>query len=559
MLVDDLDGGVARMRWRALYSGQQWLPKENLEELKQYAARVNRSDLYPGLSQGLDDAIARPFAKPVEIQNLPAELEALTQDIDGDGSDLTQFLAHFLRAAVKHGLAHAWVDYTKATPANGSTVTRADEMAANPRPWWRIIEAPRLLNWKSMTLPSGKRVLSEATIHEVRDGQEFVRILRLDSYELHVNEAYKPPRHGAGEDLEARYYPWQHDRRQDWKLAESGPYGPEGGFKNGLPIVTLYTGYRGFMQAKPPFLALAETNLTHWQSSSDQRNIVHVARVPILFARGIKSEELKGSGIGAGSVMSASNPGADLRYVEHSGAAVAVGQEDLDRLERRMEQLGVRPHVERMQGATATGVAINADGADTDVQAWAQAGDTAAVQCFEKSAEWMGKPDLAKDVKVKIFKDYQVAYKTSQDLTVLQADVDKGRIRHETYLQALVRRDVLPADLDIEAEIEAADKRAEAAVEMVAMTEPQAGDEPQGDEPVAEPDKPINEELKQTSLNGAQVTALQGMIEAVAAKTLPAEAAEILILEAFPALDPAKVRRLVALASKVKTGGKPGD
>lgn len=493
MLVDDLDGGVDRMRWRALFCAQQWLPKENLEEIAQYAARVNRSDLYPGLSQGLDDAISRPFAKPMAIENLPAEFEPIVADTDGDGSDINQFLAHLMRSSVKHGLAHAWVDYTQTIPANGRVLTRADEMASNPRPWWRIIEAPRMLNWRSFTLPSGKRALSAAWIHEIEDGREFVRVLTLNSQERWQNMAYKPPRHSAGEDLEARFYQYGHHRQQDWKLVEPPrPYGPDGGFKDGLPIVTVYTGYAGFMRARPPFKALAETNLTHWQSSSDQRNIVHVARVPILFARGMGSEELKGSAIGAGSVVLSKNPGADLRYTEHSGAAVAVGQEDLDRLERRMEQLGVRPHVERMQGATATGVAINADGADTDVQAWAQAVDTAAEQCFGWSAVWMGRPELAKDIDVQIFKDYQVAYKSSQDLAVLQSDVEKGRIRHETYLQALVRRDVLPADLDIEAEVAAGEAEKEArramAAQITGNTDPDDQGEPgDGD---TDPDDP---------------------------------------------------------------------
>lgn len=495
MLVDDLDGGVDRMRWRALHSREQWLPKENLEERRQYEARVNRSDLYPGLSQGLDDAIARPFAKPVQVQDIPAELEALLPDIDGDGSDLTQFLAHFMRSACKYGLAHAWVDYTKTVPSNGKMVTLADEKAQSPRPWWKIIEASRLLNWESFTLPSGKRALRTAWIHEVENGKEYIRILRLNTQERWQNTAYMPPKHSDGEDLEARFYQYAHGRDQNWELVEDpAPYGPQGGFKDGLPIVTVYTGYMGFMRAKPPFKALAETNLTHWQSSSDQRNIVHVARVPILFARGMGSEELKGAAIGAGSVLFGKNPTADVRYVEHSGAAVAVGQDDLDRLERRMEQLGVRPHIERMQGATATGVAINADGADTDVQAWAQAVDTAAEQCFKLSAVWMGKPDLAANIDVQIFKDYQVAYKGASDLSTLQSDVKDGRIQHLTYLREIQRRGVLGDDVDIKAEAAAAEREKEARREMaLQITQSNANDEPgdpddEGDNETDDPD-----------------------------------------------------------------------
>ncbi|MCA8917236.1 MAG: DUF4055 domain-containing protein, partial [Planctomycetes bacterium] len=473
MLVDDLDGGVDRMRWRALQSDRCWLPQHQLEENEQYARRVWLSHLYPGFQQGLDDSISRPFAKPVQVANLPDVFETMVEDIDGDGNDLTQFLAHLMRSAVKHGFACAWADYTQAKPANGETVTKADEAASNPRAWWSIIERTRLLGWKDKTLRNGKRVLSEVRIHEIRtipDGiygekrAEFVRVLRLDSYELWQNMAYDPPRPRNLKDLDGRFYDWKEGRDQDFQKIEEGAYGPPGGFE-ALPIVTVYTGYQGFMRAKPPLLALAETNVTHWQSASIQRTSVHFAREPMMFFRGFNPEELKGMAVGAGGAFASQNPQANVSIVEHSGAAVATGQDDLDRLENEMQQLGVRPSVERMQNSTATGIAINATGADTDVQAWAQAVDTAAEQLFNWTAIWMGQPEITADLDVQIYKDYQVAYKGQSDMPVLQADVQAGRIRPETYLKEAKRRGLLGDDVDIDEEVEAADERTKAVVE----------------------------------------------------------------------------------------------
>ena len=504
MLVDDLDGGVDRMRWRALHCNEQWLPKETLEEAKEYAKRVKRSHLYPGFTQGLDDAIARPFAKPVHVENLPTELELMVEDIDGDGNDLTQFSAHLMRAAVKHGMAHAWVDFTQAQPANGKTTTKADEAKTAPRAWWSIIERPRVLGWKEKTLPNGKRALSEFRFHEIAtvpDGVfgekkvERIRILRLNSYELWQNKAYNPPRYNDFANLEARFYDFKENRPQDWEqVVPPTTYGPEGGFEE-LPIVTLYTGYQGFMRAKPPFIALAETNVTHWQSSSDQRNILHFARVPMMFFRGFSAEEVKGQAVGAGSAFGSQNPGANVSIVEHSGAAVAAGSDDLANLELEMQQLGVRPSAERMQNATATGIAINADGADTDVQAWAQATDTAIEQCFNWTARWMGKPELTADLDVQIFKDYQVAYKGASDVPALQTDVEKGRIRVETYLKEIKRRGLLGDDVDVEEEVAAAET---AKAERQAIADKISGgmnpNDPNANQPGGKPDEDGEEE-----------------------------------------------------------------
>lgn len=472
-LCDDLDGGVDRMRWAALNCSERWLPKEHMEEGAQYRARVERSDLYPGFSQGLDDAIARPFAKPVQVDELPTEWEPWTWDTDGSGNDLTQFLSHFMRCAVKHGMAHILIDFTN---QGGGTVSRAVEERLRPRPWWRLVPATALVNWKSETLPSGKHVLTEARIHEIAtapDGSygekpvELIRVIRRDSFEVWQNKAYDPPRtYGVDRlDLDARYYNAKPLRNQNWVMINSGTFGPQGGFES-VPIVTAYTGYIDFMRARPPFMALAEANVTHWRKKSDYDNLAHYASVPILFARGMGDDALKGSAIGAGTVVRSDEPDASLTYVEHTGGALQTLAEDLESLERRMEQLGVRPHVERMQGATATGIAVNSSSADTDVQAWAQSVDTAAEQAFDWSAKWVG-VDAPKDLDVQIYKDFAIEMIGGGDVPALQADVDKGRVRVETYLKEMKRRGIYADTLEIEEEVAHAEEEKQRKAELV--------------------------------------------------------------------------------------------
>jgi len=458
-LVADLDAGADRMKWR----GEVWLPKEHKEEPGQYRARLHRSDLYPGVKDALDNAVAEPFSKPVQVEELPTELEPLEVNADGDGNDLTQCAKNLMRSACKYGRAHMLVDYTTTNP-DGSGVTKAQEAAQNPRAFFRLIEAPQLLGWKTAPGPNGEPIFTEVRIHEIRtvqDGNfgekkaEFVRVVRRDSYELWRNQAYNPPRAGNGLGIanEARYYDHAENRPQDWVKVDDGKFGPPGGFDS-VPLVTVYTGYRGFMHAEPAFKALAETNLTHWQSSSDQRNIVHFARVPVMFAAGFNADELKSMVIAAGAAIASGNPQARLQIIEHSGSAVQVGQDDLNNLERRMEQLGVRPHVERTSGASATGVFLASQGASTDIQAWAQAVDTALEQAFAWAARWHN-IELPEAFDVQIFKDYATKLAGAQDITALQADVEKGRITDETYLREAKRRGLYADDLDVEGEVAA--------------------------------------------------------------------------------------------------------
>ena len=67
--------------------------------------------------------------------------------------------------------------------------------------------------------------------------------------------------------------------------------------------------------------------------------------------------------------------------------------------------------------------------------------------------------------------------------------------------------------------------------------------------------------VQDTALNGAQVTALQGMLQSVANGELPLETARAMIAAAFPALTPeqidAMVRPLATFKPKEDQGASP--
>src|SRR3546814_6971269 len=65
-------------------------------------------------------------------------------------------------------------------------------------------------------------------------------------------------------------------RDRPWRRHAGGEtsFGPPG--FGTLPLVTVYAERTGYLTARPPLLDLAWLNLAHWQSSSDQRHILHV-------------------------------------------------------------------------------------------------------------------------------------------------------------------------------------------------------------------------------------------------------------------------------------------
>lgn len=106
-----------------------------------------------------------------------------------------------------------------------------------------------------------------------------------------------------------------------------------------VPVVDLVLEKTGFFAGRPPLMELAYLNVKHWQSQSDQDNIVHYVRVPLLQYRG--SEDVQNVVAAAGNMISVGADG-ELNYVEHSGAAISAGVTAIEKLETDMQAAGAK-------------------------------------------------------------------------------------------------------------------------------------------------------------------------------------------------------------------------
>ena len=80
-----------------------------------------------------------------------------------------------------------------------------------------------------------------------------------------------------------------------------------------------------------PYAELAALCIKLWQADSAQDNIVSYLRQPLLLASGISAND--GVEVSAGNLLIVPKD-ADVRYVEHSGNAVAVGFDHIDRIKQ---------------------------------------------------------------------------------------------------------------------------------------------------------------------------------------------------------------------------------
>nr|WP_249808303.1 DUF4055 domain-containing protein [Bradyrhizobium sp. 177] len=199
------------------------------------------------------------------------------------------------------------------------------------------------------------------------------------------------------------------------------------------------------MTGEPPLQDLADLNVAHWQSQSDQRNILTVARVPVLFGAGIEAEAVLE--IGASSMVRVSNPEAKLTYVEHTGAAIGAGDKDLQNLQFQMQACGLQLLVDN-PGQTATGEMRDDVKENSSLAHMVAALQDALEQSLGFMAEYAA---LGADAggSLAVNTDFGITGRMG-DVQYLTQAVIAGKIDDQTYIDELRRRGALSDAVDTE-------------------------------------------------------------------------------------------------------------
>jgi len=446
-LIRDLMGGTLAMR----KARTTWLPKEAEEHDLKYNARLDRSILYNGLRDTVKRLKGKPFSKPVSLsEDLPERLMPMQWNIDGEGRSLSDFAGDLFYEMLQPGIGHVFVDYPRVTDANPS-------IERSLYPHLIYIPAEDMI-WWNYEIENGKKVLSEIRFRQTKTvpdgmyGEKSVdQVRRYTRSEWQVFE-YSA---SAGDFIETDSGPHTFGAMRD---SANNLVSNEDGETPGqaIPLVTFYANRTGYMTADPPLEDLAWLNLAHWQSFSDQRNILKVARLPILAGKGLSKEDVeKKTVIGPNMTLKSSSPDAQWSFVEHSGKAIEAGRQDLVDLEFRMEVLGLQPLMTRRSGQqTATGQRIDESRTESDIQSWITSIEGGLETCFEHAATWTG-VELHPDFAVDIFQDFGIGYQASEEIKALIMAREKRQISHETFLREIRRRGLLSETVDIAAEIQA--------------------------------------------------------------------------------------------------------
>jgi hypothetical protein len=430
-LPQSLLGGTKAMR----AAGETWLPKEPAED--GYDSRLNRSILYNAYGDTLKKLDNRPFSHPMQVMNLPEELEYLESDVDATGKSLEAFAKEILWDLINFGIAHIFVDHSEHPEvAKGKILTKADEALVGARVLLNVVHPPDLIGWQTEIVDKRTK-LTQIRIKETvtePDGLygdkdvNYVRLFTEVGWERHKEVVVKQ---GTNEE-------------KIWKKDTEGEH-----TFGRIPLITIYANRTGFMMAEPALMDLAWLNLAHWQSYSDQRNILRISRFGILFGSGLpkKMAEAGSLNVGPSKAFLVSEDNAELKYVEHSGKSIESGAKDLEDIEVKMEILGQQPLMRSAPMSTATAKKIDESRNVSQLKSWVVQLEDGIERSLNMSCEWR-KIDPPKDMKVDIFKDFEISLYGGTDKELLLKARTEGEITRERWLREEQRRGVFSGDMD---------------------------------------------------------------------------------------------------------------
>lgn len=415
-IVAPLMGGTTAMR----AAGKALLPQYPAEEDETYKARLSVSTLLPAYSETVANMTSRVFAKPLQVlEDVPEAIAALLADVDLNGNDLSNWAVEFFRTGLAYGLCHTFVEVPRAEGLR----TKADEKAAGIRPYLVMVKPEQVLGWRY-------------------EGNRLVQVRFVESVEEQADEFT------AGKVQQIRVLEpgsWRVFRANDngqWALHEEGATS-----LTEIPWTTFYAGRTGRMTARPPLLELAHMNVKHWQSQSDQDNLLHIARVPLLFMFTDDEDFTLTISAGKATRMPA---GGEAKYVEHTGAAIDAGRQSLQDLVDEMRMAGAKL-LKKDQQASKTAAQANEEAAQELSPLARMAGhcaDTIAV-LLQRMADYLGLPEGG---RVEIRGNFEADYAPEVSLPALVAMTNAGKLSNETLYTEMQRRGVIAAGSDWEAE-----------------------------------------------------------------------------------------------------------
>lgn len=452
----DLMGGTEAMR----AAGDRYIPRKEAEKEYKYLARVNRTVLRNAFAQTVGYYRGQVFSRDVSLDNNSSDLSeenmnrfnAWVEDVDQRGHNITSWSGNVFTSGIVSGVTFCLVDYphVETTSEDGVLMYRAADGTMRPKtaaadasegwkPYLVHIPAEQVLDCRA-EWREGKRVITHFRFIETRQEQSGTNQWQLES--VKYVHAYWTNRWELWRSVVATGKTVAGFE----KIAEGRMTLDE------IPVAVFMPGTpKSDFTARPALMDLAQLNIWHWQSTSEQNDLLAFVRLPVWTVVGAEQERGQDGKpvpipFGPGNVLWLPQGGA----VQSAGVnpeSVEAGRQDLRDIEDSMATYGLQVMRESASlRVTATQVEQRTRESNSQLKNWALDFKDFLENCLRLVAKWW---ELEDGPSVQVNDDYAA----SASFDYVMRLYDKSIISKETLAAVAVRLGILPDDFNYADEV----------------------------------------------------------------------------------------------------------
>lgn len=438
-LTDAIVDGVKALR----DAGDRYLPKFRDEDTADHQYRLRCTKLTNIYRDTVEGLASKPFEEEVSfpagegITETPADVLEFAENVDGSGSNLTEFASLTFFNGINSAIDWIFVDYSKPDPKVRSI---RDARVAGVRPYWSHVLARNVLDVQSKMV-GGSEVLTFMKIFEPGSPDRIREFERTDT--------------GS---IDWRLY----EKRDGAQVDNSQFIQIDGGVLaiDQIPLVPFITGRRDgkSWQFFPAMRDAADLQIELYQQESALKFAKQLAAYPMLAGNGVKppvgadGRTPTKLSVGPGRVLyappDANGTAGSWTYVEPSAQSLKFLAEDIKETQAQLRELARQPLTANAGTITVINSAMAAGKAKSAVKAWALMLKNALENALVITGKWT---KSTYDPQVNVYMEFD-EFLEGKDLESLDADRDRGDISRETLLEEKKRRGVYSPEFTFERE-----------------------------------------------------------------------------------------------------------
>lgn len=439
-LCRDMFEGVERLREKA----REYLPQYPAELPDNYQARVKRMRPFNAFERTVTGLVGMIFRKDPELmEDVPEQIVGdrdnrnaggIYENVDLAGTHGDVYVRERATDGMVDGHAGTFVDFPH---IEGAKPNLDEERRLKLRPYCVPVRKEQIVSFRTETR-AGVVVISQLVL------KFCLTEAKGEFGEEEVTE-YRVYRDIAGV---ISFTVWRKGER------DSKPVKGESGFitnQTAIPFAVLYGPRKtGVLVSKPPLEDVAHRLVSHLQIESDYLNSMHLAGSPVPFLKdpsltGDESKKVSGP---SWCIVS-TDPGADFKYVEHSGAALDAFRTALEDHKGEIATLGLAMLQRDTRAAeTAQGKRMDKSASDSALAVYSRNVQDFAETILHFMAQYLKLDDGGSITVNKDFEQLSLDPAMLQTLSNMHA---AGQISLET-MYAWAREGKIPDDFDIEDE-----------------------------------------------------------------------------------------------------------